>query len=501
MDGKTIPHPVDPRRQPGLPRVFVGPIASANTLLRHPGKRDAIAHRFGVRAFEMEGSGVGDATWAAETGYLLVRGTCDYADSDKNDAWHAYAAIIAAAYARALLGTVPTESQLTPKPMPVGNSNWSSSLGEKALAVHRTCLDLYLSKFWNDHSDLARDRLPESLWADYSSLFSMLARPDGLVLHNSNEMIAEVASFVESSNRDYPLKVTGSAGAGKSTFLSLLFLKMRQKWLSNEGHSPFPVYINLQRYESKIYDSPTGLDIEAHARKACSDDLRPLREMVQSAPNLPYIVIIDGLGENAKFNTCTMAAIEDILRGAKHRKLLGERLPRGSQSSTADPRRQREPAAKLDIGSVILESQESRVFSETWCRLAGMPERSGDVLLLARKFGLSELDVFTVSRLAREALRTDATFSEVLYRFCFNWIKAHEIPSPHDAIANASKLAFERAILRRKYPGEELRNIPFWGLVHEHHVVEGFLVARYVADAFERYASNEAASVPEHFFG
>ncbi|KAL7808729.1 purine and uridine phosphorylase [Trichoderma aethiopicum] len=38
---------------------------------------------------------------------IVIRGICDYADSHKNDAWQDYAACVAAAYAKALLDTLP----------------------------------------------------------------------------------------------------------------------------------------------------------------------------------------------------------------------------------------------------------------------------------------------------------------------------------------------------------------------------------------------------------
>jgi hypothetical protein len=51
----------------------------------------------------MEGFGVADASWLAGVGYLIVRGTCDYCNSTKNDLWHSYAALVAAAYARTVI--------------------------------------------------------------------------------------------------------------------------------------------------------------------------------------------------------------------------------------------------------------------------------------------------------------------------------------------------------------------------------------------------------------
>lgn len=108
---RSVSHPPDARRSVDKPRVFVGPIASANTLLKDPSKRDLLRDQFGVKAVEMEGSGIQDATWQFGIGYLVVRGICDYADMTKNDTWQNYAAITAAAYVRALLESMPGETQ------------------------------------------------------------------------------------------------------------------------------------------------------------------------------------------------------------------------------------------------------------------------------------------------------------------------------------------------------------------------------------------------------
>ena len=70
---ETVPHPRDDAREPGVPRVFRGPIASANVLLKDPIRRNALRDAFGVKAVEMEGSGISDATWTLEEGYFIVR--------------------------------------------------------------------------------------------------------------------------------------------------------------------------------------------------------------------------------------------------------------------------------------------------------------------------------------------------------------------------------------------------------------------------------------------
>jgi nucleoside phosphorylase len=107
--------PEDGDRRPGQPRVFLGAIASANTLLKDVLKRDALREQFGTRAVEMEGSGIADATWTHGVGYLVVRGICDYCDAAKNDLWQNYAAMAAAAYVRALLESMPAAAPGTPR--------------------------------------------------------------------------------------------------------------------------------------------------------------------------------------------------------------------------------------------------------------------------------------------------------------------------------------------------------------------------------------------------
>jgi nucleoside phosphorylase len=99
----SVCHPTDAARTSGRPRIFQGTIASANKLLKNPVKRDALRDKYKVKAVEMEGSGIADATWHLDRGYLVIRGTCDYCNPDKGDVWHKYAAIIAAAYTRAVI--------------------------------------------------------------------------------------------------------------------------------------------------------------------------------------------------------------------------------------------------------------------------------------------------------------------------------------------------------------------------------------------------------------
>jgi nucleoside phosphorylase len=112
---EQVQHPNDPGRRPGQPRVFLGLIASSNTLLKDPVKRDALRDQFDAKEIEMETAGLADAAWMQEMGYLGIRGICDYCDSSKNDTWQRYSSAAAAAYAVALLESMPGIHVVNPR--------------------------------------------------------------------------------------------------------------------------------------------------------------------------------------------------------------------------------------------------------------------------------------------------------------------------------------------------------------------------------------------------
>ncbi|KIN06987.1 hypothetical protein OIDMADRAFT_36682 [Oidiodendron maius Zn] len=80
------------------PEVFIGRIASGDTVMKSGEHRDQIAAQLEVIAFEMEGAGAWD-----EIPCLIVKGVCDYADSHKNKEWQPFAAATAAATMKAVL--------------------------------------------------------------------------------------------------------------------------------------------------------------------------------------------------------------------------------------------------------------------------------------------------------------------------------------------------------------------------------------------------------------
>ena len=121
----------DPRHRPDdaarpVSAVLRGVIGSADVLLRDAAFRDALAQRHGVLAVEMEAAGIAIAADARSRHWFAVRGISDYCENaTKDDRWHAYASLAAAAYVRGLLAAChpfgePVASSTLPVPVPVG---------------------------------------------------------------------------------------------------------------------------------------------------------------------------------------------------------------------------------------------------------------------------------------------------------------------------------------------------------------------------------------------
>ena len=84
--------------------VHRGTIASGELVVKDAILRDKLAKEYDLLCFEMEAAGA-----LADFPCIVIRGISDYCDSHKNDQWHGYAAVAAAAYARQLFFHMPID--------------------------------------------------------------------------------------------------------------------------------------------------------------------------------------------------------------------------------------------------------------------------------------------------------------------------------------------------------------------------------------------------------
>ncbi|KAJ0423899.1 hypothetical protein BJY00DRAFT_277634 [Aspergillus carlsbadensis] len=101
-------------------RVHFGSIGTADTVMRSAKRRDELARKEGIIAFEMEGAGL----WT-KFNCLIIKGVCDYADSHKNKDWQGYAAAVAAAAAKEVLRQYAPPDRPSPREISDSRSNTS----------------------------------------------------------------------------------------------------------------------------------------------------------------------------------------------------------------------------------------------------------------------------------------------------------------------------------------------------------------------------------------
>jgi len=107
VGGRSVEHPdaAATGHEKGWPKVHYGTIGSADMLLRDEVERDRLLQSFNLMAVEMESTGLASAAASNNRGYFVVRGIVDYCENTgKNDVWHFYSSLAAAAFVRALLG-------------------------------------------------------------------------------------------------------------------------------------------------------------------------------------------------------------------------------------------------------------------------------------------------------------------------------------------------------------------------------------------------------------
>ncbi|KAH6838332.1 hypothetical protein B0I37DRAFT_348419 [Chaetomium sp. MPI-CAGE-AT-0009] len=102
------------------PAIHVGSVGSGDTVMKSAIRRDKIAEKEGIIAFEMEAAGI----WEHQP-CLVVKGVCDYADSHKNKKFQDYTAATASSVAKALLMLYTPAEKTGPTAIKLSAPKWA----------------------------------------------------------------------------------------------------------------------------------------------------------------------------------------------------------------------------------------------------------------------------------------------------------------------------------------------------------------------------------------
>ncbi|KAG5299661.1 hypothetical protein I7I50_06874 [Histoplasma capsulatum G186AR] len=196
-------------------KIHYGTIASGNSVLKDAKVRDTYTgdQELNILCFETEAAGLMN-----NVPCLVIRGICDYCDSHKNDDWHKYAALAAAAYARELL-LVLRPQRVDAMPL------WAGRVAQELQQVVTTVESMDEKITWGKLSSVQ-----EAAFDSFASQYE-----DGCLPGTRTELLNEVAKWAMSPHGKCILWLKGMAGTGKST-ISRTVARMLKK---NLGASYF----------------------------------------------------------------------------------------------------------------------------------------------------------------------------------------------------------------------------------------------------------------------
>ncbi|KAF4158277.1 hypothetical protein CNMCM6936_005011 [Aspergillus lentulus] len=247
------------RGRPGNTRVHYGLIASGNQVVKDAELRDSLDESLGgdVLCIEMEAAGLMNGFPC-----VVIRGICDYADSQKSKDWQEYAAAVAAAYAKELLEYVQTSDVDGQRPV-------KDILGKVLDTLQRTEANIETLRSKLDRKEdleVLNWLTPVDYGPQHSDFLKRRQSGTGRWFLES----AEYQTWLSAKNQT--LFCPGIPGAGKTILTATVIDDLTTRFLDDQSIGIAYIYFNFRRQnEQKVEDLLASL----------------LKQLSQEQPALP----------------------------------------------------------------------------------------------------------------------------------------------------------------------------------------------------------------------
>lgn len=296
------------------------------------------------------------------------------------------------------------------------------------------------------------------------------------------------------------IKILDPDGTGKGTFLSILYIYLYRYCLNN-GFSFYPFYVNLHFYDAIINDA---MPDEQAVKDVMNKDLENLKELVQTCPNIPYIIIIDG-NENYFRTTLKSAKYfnEFINNISAHKKIvcIGEKT---NVHAYRERKRYTYMYSKMlytfkfkAISSY--ETEKLKEFVKTFAAIEGNEDLLVPINNYLGKFDMDEVDLNILS-VFKDCYYTDAldgleSISDLYKNYCMAYLK------DADDFEDSAKMSYEYFMTNKKFTQDEIAaNNKEWNLIHQHKTISNFLIAYYFVNKIKGYSGTGDIKYLEYLF-
>ncbi|KAK4947533.1 hypothetical protein LTR10_013478 [Elasticomyces elasticus] len=324
----TASHIVREERSDNSPVIHYGIIASGNLVIKDAGMRDNLRDRFGALCVEMEAAGLMN-----HVPCLVIRGICDYADFHKNDAWHSYAAIAAAAYAKEFLYFASPTQASSEKPMQqvLGLLDGLSHTLGAQLAVSQEVLEVAKEHLHQKQTQYESDEHARCHQAFKTCSYEEYKNINPPRMPNTCKWVLDHPKYREwyESSRDDLLWITADPGCGKSVLAKSLIENELQ---STDTHMVCYFFFKDNEQQDNVATALCAIlhQLFSHQRHLIrhaipawkNDGIRLLRE----TSTLWQILLAAAGDPESKNVTCVLDALDecDELEGRKILRLLTE---------------------------------------------------------------------------------------------------------------------------------------------------------------------------------
>ncbi|KAI5459592.1 hypothetical protein BGZ63DRAFT_360315 [Mariannaea sp. PMI_226] len=255
----SIPTGDEGHRKEGDIRVHYGLIASGNQVIKEAKFRDKLNRRYGgnVLCVEMEAAGLMN-----NFPCIVIRGICDYADSQKNKDWQEYAAALAATFAKELLQYVQPADIDGERPV----RDIIDQVRDAVSTIRGNTINTLAKLERKDETEILNWLTPIDYGLQQSDYLSIRQPTTGNWLLESDEFQSWLAASKQT------LFCPGIPGAGKTILTSIVVDFLRSKFGNEMEVGVAYIYCNFRRQdEQKIHDLLASL----------------LKQLAQCQPSLP----------------------------------------------------------------------------------------------------------------------------------------------------------------------------------------------------------------------